>query len=57
VLIERRSGTGQWTKLPLQSVGTQFNDTTSRQGSVVSYRVRAVNKAGQSAYSNVVRVQ
>ncbi len=57
VLIERRAGTGQWTKLSPQPAATEFSDTGAPQGSVISYRVRAVNKAGQSAYSNVVRVQ
>ncbi len=57
ILIERRTGTGQWTKLPQQSAGVQFSDADVPAGSVISYRVRAINKAGQSAYSNVVRVQ
>ena len=57
VLVERRTGAGQWTKLPLQPAGTQFEDTGAPSGAVVSYRVHAVGKTGQSAYSNVVRVQ
>ncbi len=35
---------------------SEFSDDAARRGSVVSYRVRAINNAGESAYSYVARV-
>jgi hypothetical protein len=56
VAIERRVGnTGaRWERIATES-GTQFNDTSAPQGSVVCYRVRAINASGESAYSNIAR--
>lgn len=57
VAIERRVGNeGRWERIATQTASTQFNDTAAPSGSVVCYRVRALNDAGESAYSNIVRV-
>jgi len=56
VAVERRVGTGKWESVTTQSVSTESNDAGGERGSVVSYRVRAVNHAGESAYSNVARI-
>ncbi len=57
VAIERRTGnTGAWQRIATESSGTQFTDTSAPRGSVVCYRVRAMNGAGESAFSNIVRV-
>ena len=36
--------------------GMQFTDAAPPSGRVVCYRVRAINAAGESAYSNVARM-
>ena len=59
VLVERRiqdltGGVALWdqvAKLPASRKG--YTDSVSAQGKRVSYRVKAVNGAGSSAYSNV----
>jgi hypothetical protein len=62
VVVERRlesaPGTSAWEELgtPLAAGTTGVTDSSVPQGANVSYRVRAVNAAGQSAYSNVARV-
>jgi hypothetical protein len=57
VAIERRVGNpGKWDRIATQAAGARFTDARPPTGSVVSYRVRALNDAGESAYSNVVRV-
>ncbi len=57
VIIERRTGnTGKWDRIATQAAGTKFIDSKVPAGSVICYRVRAANAAGESAYSNVVRV-
>ena len=57
IVIERRAGnTGaRWERIATES-GTQFKDTSAPSGSVVCYRVRATNAAGESAFSNIARV-
>jgi hypothetical protein len=51
-----RGGSGIWSRIANLAAGTaQYNDTTVRTGQRVAYRVRAVNSAGESAYSNIVR--
>jgi len=51
------SGSGAWENLgPTLAAGTtHVTDSTVPSGASVSYRVRAINAAGESAYSNVVR--
>ncbi len=57
VAIERRSGnTGRWDRVATEPVAAEFVDNRAPAGSVICYRVRALNKAGESSYSNVVRV-
>jgi hypothetical protein len=57
VAVERRVGnTGRWERIATEAAGAQFTDKAMPGGSVVCYRVRAANAAGESAYSNVVRV-
>jgi hypothetical protein len=57
VVIERRTGNSgvRWEQIASQAAETQFNDATAPSGSVC-YRVRAVNDAGESAFSNIARV-
>jgi hypothetical protein len=58
VAIERRVGnTGRWERIATQPASTQFNDTTAPRGAEACYRVRAINDAGDSAYSNIVRIK
>jgi hypothetical protein len=55
--VERRSGnTGPWQRIASPGPVADFDDTAPPCGSVVCYRVRAVNAAGESAYSNIARV-
>jgi hypothetical protein len=57
VAVERRQGnTGAWQRIATEAARTEFQDTNAAQSSVVCYRVRAINDAGESAYSNIVRV-
>jgi hypothetical protein len=58
VAIERRIGnTGRWERIATLSASAQFNDTARPRGADVCYRVRAINEAGESAYSNIVRIK
>jgi serine protease len=55
--IERRRGSDSWR--PLVTVGantTTYSDTSVLRDETYSYRVRAVNSAGSSAYSNVATI-
>ena len=69
VVVERRvesargtaaspAGSGAWETfgVTLAAGSTEVTDSTVPRGARVSYRVRAVNAAGQSAYSNVAWV-
>jgi hypothetical protein len=58
VAIERRVGNSgaRWERIATEAAGTQFTDSTAPRGSVVCYRVRALNDAGESAFSNIARV-
>jgi hypothetical protein len=56
--VERRIGEGSWQRIKtLPATMTEFVDAQTGPGGLVSYRVRALNDAGESAYSNVVRVK
>ncbi|MGA2609661.1 MAG: hypothetical protein ABSH01_19650 [Terriglobia bacterium] len=56
--VERRIGEGSWQRIKtLPATATEFADAQTGRGALVSYRVRALNNAGESAYSNVVRVE
>ena len=58
VAIERRVGNAgaRWERIATEAAGTQFRDASAPQGSVVCYRVRAINAGGESAFSNIARV-
>jgi hypothetical protein len=55
VAVERRTGDGAWKKIATEKAETTFIDSNVPAGSNLSYRVRAGNAAGISAYSNVAR--
>ncbi len=58
VAVERRKGnTGAWERVATQTVRSEFTDNGIAERPVVCYRVRAINQAGESAYSNIVRVR
>jgi len=51
-------GEGSWERIKtLPAITTEFTDSQSGGGGLVSYRVRVLNEAGESAYSNVVRLK
>jgi hypothetical protein len=55
--IDGKDGSGAWAKVTqLPAAASQYTDSSSDRGLASSYRVRAVNSEGSSAYSNVVRV-
>lgn len=55
--VERRIADGSWERIKtFPAATTEFTDSLAGRG-VVSYRVRALNDAGESAYSNVVRLK
>jgi hypothetical protein len=62
VVVERtlsaQSNTaGTWEKIAsLGANASGYRDNTLRKGQKAAYRVRALNSAGESAYSNVVRI-
>jgi hypothetical protein len=55
VAVEKRVGTGQWQRIATPAPNAEFSDSAASSG-VVSYRVRAINGAGESAFSNIVRL-
>jgi hypothetical protein len=58
IAVERRNGnTGRWERIATQPRRTDFTDAGAPRGAVVCYRVRALNEAGESAFSNIVRVK
>ena len=61
IVVERRNdgkgSTPSWDKVDqLSASATTYTDVSYRAGQSVSYRVKAVNDAGTSAYSNIVRL-
>jgi len=61
VVIERREDSGaargSWQRVGQLAPSTsEYTDSQWRKGQPVSYRVRATNANGESAYSNIVRV-
>jgi len=57
VAIERRIGnTGRWERIATRAQSQQFNDSAMPRGTDVCYRVRAINDAGESAFSNIARI-
>jgi hypothetical protein len=58
VVIERSVGQEKWERLTrLPRTASRYDDSAAPTNTAVSYRVRAVNGAGESAYSNVVHVK
>jgi hypothetical protein len=59
ISVERRVGDrGNWERLAKLPAGAkEYRESNASNGQVVSYRVRALNNAGESAYSNIVRVK
>ena len=59
VVMERRVGeTGSWSRVATQPVdAAQYVDSGAPAGSTISYRVRAANSGGESAYSNIARIR
>ncbi len=57
VVVERRIGDRRkWERIAkLPASATEYSDATVERGQRVSYRVRALNDAGESAYSNIAR--
>ena len=54
--IERRSGNeGPWKRISVLAA-PEFIDHEAPRATVLCYRARALNEAGESAYSNIVRV-
>jgi hypothetical protein len=58
VAVERQSSAGLWRRIQLLPASrSQFSDTSCPPGVPVAYRVRALNEAGQSGYSNIVQLK
>ncbi len=57
IVVERRTGNGAgWDRVVKLSAGASaYIDTPAAKGKRLSYRVRAANDAGESAYSNIAR--
>ena len=59
ILVERRQGDrGKWEEIAkLPASATSFTDPQPPKGQTACYRVRAVNDAGVSAFSNIARAR
>jgi len=58
VAIERRAGNdGRWERIATETAAAAFTDSKAPRGPLVCYRVRALNDAGESAFSNIARVE
>lgn len=57
--VERRMGDrGSWERVAKLPAGAkEYTDSRLSKGQSLSYRVRALNDAGESAYSNIVRTR
>ncbi len=57
VAIERRIGNeGRWERIATPAAGSQYTDTAAPRSGLVTYRVRAINDSGESAFSNISRL-
>ena len=61
IIIERRTDDGKesrgtWKRVATLPEGAQEYSDPGKNGQHVSYRVRAINAEGESAYSNIVRM-
>ena len=52
----KAGNTGRWVRIATQAAGTAFTGPPA-PASLACYRVPAANNAGESAYSNIVRVE
>jgi hypothetical protein len=59
MVVERRmSDRGSWGRVAkLPASAKEYTDSRLSESPTVSYRVRALNDAGESAYSNIVRIR
>lgn len=58
VVVERRVAEGAWKRIArLPFTATHYEDASLPASSPASYRVRSINQAGESAYSNVVHIR
>jgi hypothetical protein len=59
IVVERRVGDrGSWERISkLPASATEYSDSGIDPAQGLSYRVRAVNDAGESAYSNIARIK
>jgi hypothetical protein len=58
IVVERSVGTRAWNSIArLAPTASRYSDASAPAATVASYRVRAVNENGASAYSNVVHVK
>ena len=62
IVVERRedpvTGRGSWQRIgQLAASATDYADSHVKKGQPVSYRVRAINGDGESAYSNIARIR
>ena len=59
IAVERRMGDrGSWERVVKLPAGAkEYTDSRLSKSPIVSYRVRALNDAGESAYSNIVRIR
>jgi hypothetical protein len=61
IVVERQidqadGAKGTWSRIAkLPSAATEYSDSSLKKGDHISYRVRAINGDGESAYSNIVR--
>jgi hypothetical protein len=61
IMIERRKENADAQKAPwerianLAPIATEYTDSGLKKNEIAAYRIRAFNKEGESAYSNVVR--
>ena len=60
IIVERQildSSGRDWQRLvKLPATATEYTDSSAPRGKSLGYRVRAFNDAGESAYSNIVRI-
>ena len=58
IAIERREGNGgTWQRITAHATGSEFIDAKLPGADLICYRVRAINDAGESAFSNIARVR
>jgi len=49
----------KWVRIEtaLRGAQSEYTDLSAPRGAIISYRIRAVNPSGESAYSNVARIE